>query len=285
MSLASPNQQPNQQQAVEQSTVPLHQRKWFSKFFPPALTLVSFIALWQLGIIIFRVPSYIVPSPWDVVEAFQERGDVVLNATWITFRSAALALTLSVVIGVTVALILASSKRLYNALFPYTVMLQTTPVIAIAPIIIVWFGIGTASITAVAVIISVFPIIANTTTGLLSTDPNLVQLFRLYRASPWALLTKLRLPYALPYFFAGFRVAAGLAVIGAIVGEYVAGMGGSRGGLGFIIVESANRLRMAQVFAATLASALLGVSFLLAINGLSYAALHRWHASASKHES
>jgi NitT/TauT family transport system permease protein len=256
-----------------------------SKVVPPALTLVGFLAIWQLIIAIFQIPSYLVPSPLNVVEAFQERGDVVLQATWITFRSAALALVLSVVIGVIVALILASSKQLYNALFPYTVMLQTTPVIAIAPIIIVWFGIGIASITAVAVIISVFPIIANTTTGLLSTDPNLVQLFKLYRGSRWAVLTKLRLPYALPYFFAGFRVAAGLAVIGAIVGEYVAGMGGSRGGLGFIIVESANRLRMAQVFAATLASALLGVSFLVAINALSYAALHRWHASASKHES
>lgn len=258
-------------------------RSW-RKFIPPAVTLLILLVLWQTAILVFSLPSYLVPSPLAVVDAFRSRGDIILNATWITFRASALALIVSTVLGVGVALLLASSKLLHSALFPYTVILQTTPVIAIAPIIVVWFGVGTFSITTVAVIISVFPIIANTTTGLLSTDPNLLQLFALYNASPWAVLRKLRLPYALPYFFSGLRVAAGLAVIGAIVGEYVAGMGGSRGGLGFIIVESANRLRMAQVFAATLVSALLGVSLLLLINALSHMALRRWHASASSHE-
>ncbi len=263
---------------------PSRTRSTLSNLAPPAITFVVTIALWQAVITLFDIPPYLVPGPLDVVNALRESWRTILNATWMTFQASAYALLISVVLGVSVALILASSKRLHKALFPYTVVLQTTPVIAVAPIIVVWFGIGMSSITTVGVIISVFPIIANTTTGLLSTDPNLLQLFRLYNASRWQILTKLRLPYALPYFFAGARVAAGLAVIGAIVGEYVAGMGGKRGGLGFVIVESANRLRMGQVFAATLASAILGVLFLVTINMLSNAVLGRWHASAAKHE-
>ncbi|MDZ7703958.1 MAG: ABC transporter permease [Trueperaceae bacterium] len=265
-------------------TTPSRTRNTLSNLTPPAITFVVTIALWQAIITLFDIPPYLVPGPLDVVNALRESWRTILNATWMTFQASAYALLISVVLGVSVALILASSKRLYKALFPYTVVLQTTPVIAVAPIIVVWFGIGMSSITTVGVIISVFPIIANTTTGLLSTDPNLLQLFRLYNASRWQILTKLRLPYALPYFFAGARVAAGLAVIGAIVGEYVAGMGGKRGGLGFVIVESANRLRMGQVFAATLASAILGVLFLVAINTLSHVVLKHWHASAAKHE-
>ncbi len=258
--------------------------RFLSTFGPPALTLLLILVLWQGIVSLFKLPAYLVPGPSDVWEAFVSDGATIWTATYLTFRSSIIALLISVVVGVIVALLLASSKRLYRAAFPYTVILQTTPVIAVAPIIIVWMGIGLPAIATIAVIICVFPIIANTTTGLLSTEGKLLQLFQLYGATPWQVLWKLRLPFALPYFFAGLRVAAGLAVIGAIVGEYVAGMGGNQGGLGFVIVESANRLQMGKVFAAALASALLGVAFLVSINLLSFLALRRWHASAVSHE-
>lgn len=250
---------------------------------PPTVAFILFTGLWQGAVSFFELPSYLVPAPADVIEAFASEGTTIATATWLSFRSSAIALLISVAVGV-VALLLASSKLLYQATFPYTVVLQTTPVIAVAPIIIVWFGIGLPAIATIAVIICVFPVIANTTTGLRSTEPKLLHLFQLYHASRWQVLWKLQLPYAMPYFFAGVRIAAGLAVIGAIVGEYVAGMGPNHGGLGFIIVESANRLRMGQVFEAALASALLGVGFLVAINTVSHFVLRRWHASAGAHE-
>ena len=133
-----------------------------------------------------------------------------LALPWLTFRASALALVLSTVLGAALALALASSAGLYRALFPYTVVLQTTPVIAVAPVVIIWFGVGLPAIVTIAVLVSIFPVVASTTAGLLSTDKGLVRLFDLYRASPWQGLVKLRLPYALPYFFAGVRVAGGV---------------------------------------------------------------------------
>ena len=245
---------------------------------------VAVVALWQLGVALFKPPSYLLPGPSRVLAAFWERGPQLLVATWLTFRASALALVLSTVLGATLALALASSTRLYRALFPYTVVLQTTPVIAVAPVVIIWFGVGLPAIVTIAVLVSIFPVVASTTAGLLSTDKGLVKLFDLYRASPWQGLVKLRLPYALPYFFAGVRVAAGLAVIGAIVGEFVAGMGGNRGGLGFFITDAASRLAMADVFAAAFVSAGLGVGFLLLIDFVSRSSLRHWHASSSEQE-
>ena len=135
-----------------------------------------------------------------------------------------------------------------------------------APLIVVWFGFGFRSVVLTAVITSIFPVIATTTTGLLSADPRLEDLFRFYRAPRWTLLFKLRLPASLPYFLSGLRIAAGLAVVGAIVAEYVSGMGGSRGGLGFVLVDSAHRLEMEVVFAAALLAIAMGILFLGLVN-------------------
>ena len=238
------------------------QRKFFLRLLPPVLAFLGVLALWQLGVVLFKPPAYLLPGPLEVAAAFQERGPRLLGAAWLTFQASALALLLSTVLGAASALALASSATLYRAFFPYTVVLQTTPVIAVAPVVIIWFGVGLPAIVTIAVLVSIFPVVASTTAGLRATPPPLERLFRLYRASPWQVLLKLRLPYALPYFFAGVRVGAGLAVIGAIVGEFVAGMGGRRGGLGFFITDAASRLDMADVFAATFVSAALGVGFL-----------------------
>ena len=250
----------------------------------PVLALIIIITLWQISVITFKWPHYLVPSPKHVIAAFFEKRKELLTATWVTFRISALALLLATIIGLAISLFLALSKYLYRAFFPYTIILQTTPIIAIAPVIIVWFGIGMPAMVTIAVIMSVFPIIASTTTGLFSTDSSLIQLFQLYNASPWQLLSKLRLPYALPYFFSGLRIAAGLSVIGTIIGEYVAGMSTMRGGLGYFILVAYNYLQTAEIFAATILSITLGIFFLLMINCFSYLVLRRWHASAIRIE-
>ncbi len=260
-------------------------RKHFlHRALPPALAFLGVVALWQLGVVLFKPPAYLLPGPYAVLAAFWERGPRLLGAAWLTLQASALALLLATVLGAALALALASSTALYRAFFPYTVVLQTTPVIAVAPVVVIWFGVGLPAIVVIAALVSVFPVVANTTAGLLSTDPQLVRLFRLYRASPLQVLVKLRLPYALPYFFAGVRVAAGLAVIGAIVGEFVAGMGGNRGGLGFFITDAASRLKIADVFAATLLAAALGVGFLGLTDLVSRSSLRRPPTSADEQD-
>jgi NitT/TauT family transport system permease protein len=255
---------------------------WLRNMIAPAIAFVILIALWQLAIIIFKPQPFIVPSPMKVIEAFQERGDRLLSASWITFRGAALAFIASSLIGALVALLLVSVPFLYKGFFPYTVVLQAVPVVAVAPIIIIWFGVGLNAIVAIGVIIAIFPVIANTVIGLRSTDAGLKQLFQLYDATPWQTVFKLRLPAALPYFFTGLRIAAGASVIGAIVGEYIGGMAGTQGGLGFLIVELKGRLQMSSLFATAICAAILGILFFAAVSWLSNLFLKNWHESAQE---
>jgi NitT/TauT family transport system permease protein len=253
---------------------------WLRNMIAPAIAFVILIALWQLAVIIFKPQPFLVPSPMNVIEAFQDRGGRLLSASWITFQGAAYAFIASSVLGAIIALLLVSVPFLYKGFFPYTVVLQAVPVVAVAPIIIIWFGIGMPAIVAIAVVISIFPIIANTVIGLRSTDAGLKQLFQLYDATPWQTVLKLRLPAALPYFFTGLRIAAGSSVIGAIVGEYMAGMAGTRGGLGFLVVELSRKLQMSSLFATVLCAAVLGLLFFAIVSWLSNLFLRNWHESA-----
>jgi NitT/TauT family transport system permease protein len=253
---------------------------WLRSMIAPAIAFVILIALWQLAIIIFKPQPFLVPSPIDVIEAFRERGGRLLSASWITFQGAAYAFIASSILGALIALLLVSVPFLYKGFFPYTVVLQAVPVVAVAPIIIIWFGIGMPAIVAIAVVIAIFPIIANTVIGLRSTDTGLKQLFQLYDAKPWQTVLKLRLPAALPYFFTGLRIAAGSSVIGAIVGEYMAGMAGTRGGLGFLVVELSRKLQMSSLFATVICAAVLGILFFAIVSWLSNLFLKNWHESA-----
>jgi NitT/TauT family transport system permease protein len=253
---------------------------WLSNMIAPAIAFVILITVWQLAVVIFKPQPFILPSPLNVVEAFQERGDRLLSASWITFRGAALAFIASSLIGALVALLLVSVPFLYKGFFPYTVVLQAVPVVAVAPIIIIWFGVGLPAVVAIGVIIAIFPVIANTVIGLRSTDAGLKQLFQLYDATPWQTVFKLRLPAALPYFFTGLRIAAGSSVIGAIVGEYIGGMAGTKGGLGFLVIELSRRLQMSSLFATVLCAALLGILFFGVVSYFSNLFLKNWHESA-----
>ncbi len=262
------------------STINAPRFSWLQDLIAPAIAFVILIVLWQLAVIIFKPQPFILPSPMQVIEAFQERGSRLLSATWITFRGAALAFIASSLIGALVALLLVSIPFLYKGFFPYTVVLQAVPVVAIAPIIIIWFGVGLNAVVAIGVIIAIFPVIANTVIGLRSTDAGLKQLFQLYDATPWQTVLKLRLPAALPYFFTGLRIAAGSSVIGAIVGEYIGGMAGTRGGLGFLVIELSRKLQMASLFATVICAAILGILFFAVVSWLSNLFLRNWHESA-----
>lgn len=268
------------QQASPSVTVTKPRSSWLENVLPPVVAFVIIVILWQLAVIVFAPPPFILPGPRGVIEAFQDRGDRLFSATWITFRGAALSFLASSLIGALVALLLVSVPFLYKGFFPYTVVLQAVPVVAIAPIIIIWFGVGLNAIVAIGVIIAIFPVIANTVIGLRSTDTGLKHLFQLYDATPWQTVLKLRLPAALPYFFTGLRIAAGASVIGAIVGEYIGGMAGTQGGLGFLIVELKGRLQMSSLFATAICAAILGILFFAVVSWVSNLFLKNWHESA-----
>jgi NitT/TauT family transport system permease protein len=198
----------------------------------------------------------------------------LLRALVATSSAAVTGFAMSAVTGIAIAVLLSSSRFVERAFYPYAVFFQTVPLIAIAPLLVIWFGYGLQTVIASAFIASVFPVIANTLTGILSTDPALRDLFKLYGAKSLTTLFKLRLPAALPQVFTGLRVSAGLAVIGAIVGEFIGG-----GGLGSVVDIARTQQRIDKVFAAVLLASVLGLALFGLINLISHLALRRWHAS------
>jgi NitT/TauT family transport system permease protein len=246
-----------------------------------ACVFAALLLLWQSVLWIFRVPPFMLPSPWSVARAVVARFPTLLTSLSITAEEAGGGLVASVIAGVIIALIFAQSRWVRRTLYPYTILLQTVPIVAIAPLILMWVGAGAASVTLIAFIISLAPIIANTTQGLVSVDENLVHLFLMHNASPWQLLFKLRLPYAVPSLFVGIRIASGISVIGAITGELYAGSSRvGKGGLGYSILYASSQLQTAYLFALVLAATVLGFAFFFIVMFLEWYFLHRWHESA-----
>ncbi len=241
----------------------------------------ALLFLWQSVLWIFRVPAFMLPSPLAVGKAVVARFPALLNSLSITAEEAGGGLIASVIVGVIIALIFAQSRWVRRVLYPYTILLQTVPIVAIAPLILMWVGAGTASVMLIAFIISLAPIIANTTQGLVSVDENLVHLFLMHNASSRQLLFKLRLPYAVPSLFVGIRIASGISVIGAITGELYAGSSRvGEGGLGYSILYASSQLQTAYLFALVLAATVLGFAFFFVVMFLEWHFLHRWHESA-----
>jgi NitT/TauT family transport system permease protein len=241
----------------------------------------ALLALWELALWVLHVPPYMLPSPWAVANAVGARFSSLVSSFVITAEEAAGGLLVSVVIGVAVALIFAQSRWVRRMLYPWTLLLQTVPIVAIAPLILMWFGAGTASVTLIAFIISLAPIIANTTQGLISVDENLVHLFVMHNASAAQILFKLRLPHSVPSLFVGIRIASGIAVIGAITGELYAGSSRvGEGGLGYSILYASSQLQTDYLFALVLAATVLGFGFLFLVMFLEWYFLHNWHESA-----
>ena len=228
------------------------------------------------------------PAPrrnWARVLAPLLMGLIVLAASLlVTLQTTALALLLAVTSGVALAVLFSQSRWVEMTFLPYAVMLQVTPVVAIAPLIIIWVNNVQAALLICAWLVAFFPIVSNTTIGLNSTDRNLLDLYRLLGASRWQTLVQLRLPAALPFFLAGLRISGGLALIGAIVAEFVAGTGGASSGLAYRILEAGYQLQIPRMFAALALISLSGAAIFLALSLVSHLLLRRWHESALRAE-
>ncbi len=242
--------------------------------------LVCILALWQGVVSFYHLPVYILPGPMVVVAAMHTRFPSLLNSLWITTEEAAGGLLASIVAGVAVAMVFAQWRWLRQLAYPYTILLQTVPIVAIAPLIILWIGAGIPAVMVVTFIICLAPIIANTTQGLISVEENLVHLFLMHKATPAQIMFKLRLPNALPDFFTGIRISAGISVIGGLTGELFAGSTRvGEGGLGYAIIYANNQMETGYMFALVLAATVLGFSFFFLVMFFEWLALHSWHES------
>ncbi len=223
----------------------------------PVTVLVVAVAAWQLFVWAWKVPAIVVPAPLDVADALLRDSSTLMEACRQTAKAAMTGLMGSVFVGVLGAFAFSQSRIIRSAFYPYAILLQTVPIIAIAPIVVVSIGRGFYGIVVISMIISIFPIITSTTTGLLQVDANLLELFRLNGATRWQTLWKLRLPNSLPYLVSGLRIASGAAIVGAIVGEFF--VGDDVKGLGVLIQNKSGGFRTDELYATVLVSTLLGV--------------------------
>ena len=251
---------------------------------PIAIGVLSIIA-WDLIVRVNHIPHYILPGPLLVAKSLADNWPTLLPALLVTLQITFMALTVAVLGGVGLALLFAQSKWIEISLFPYAVVLQVTPIIAIAPLILIYVDNTHVALLICAWIVAFFPILSNTTLGLNSADHNLLDLFQLYGASRWQVLRYLRIPSALPYFLGGLRIAGGLSLIGAVVAEFTAGTAGKGSGLAYRILESGYRLNIPLMFAALLLITATGIVIFLFFTALSHLALRKWHESAMKRES
>jgi NitT/TauT family transport system permease protein len=250
-----------------------------SRFAPFVLGL-GVLAVWEIAVRLREVPSYILPGPLLILRTIVADAGLLFPSLWATLEVAFLALLASVIVGVAIAAALAQARWLEAAFLPYVIVLQVTPIVAIAPLIIVWVENARAALVLCAWIVAVFPIIANTLIGLKSVPDDLEALFRLHRATRWQRLRLLQAPTALPHFFTGLRISGGLALIGAIVAEFVAGTGGEGSGLAYRILEAGYRLQVPRMFAALVLLSAAGVLIYVALDRLARVSLRRWHESA-----
>jgi NitT/TauT family transport system permease protein len=243
----------------------------------PLVLLALLVGVWELVCRVAHVPPYLLPAPSGVAAALVERWPVLLASAWTTLLMALTALALASVCACAVALVVALSPLAERAVRPLAVALQVTPVVAIAPLVVIWSGLDHPwrAVVVLAAIVAFFPIFSGALTGLASADPDLERLFDLYGADRLQRLRRLRLPAATPFLLEGHKVAAGLAVIGAVVAEWVGGSGQTQG-LAWRILEAGNRLRTAEMFAAVLVLALLAVALHGVVGRLERGALHRW---------
>ncbi len=249
----------------------------------PLAVFIIFMAIWQFGAQLFQIPHYILPKPTDIYQAGVGNWENLRVSVLTTITEAVVGFVFSVIGGVAGAILMASSKILEKSFYPYAILLQTIPIVAIAPIIVIWFGAGMSAIIMISFTIGFFPMLSNTLIGLNSTNASMLNLLKLYQASKWEIMWKVRIPSALPYIMAGLKISCTLAVIGAIVGEYIAGIGGGSGGLGYAITVASTRLQTAYLFACGISAAILGIVFFLIINFISKLLLGSWHESEMNH--
>lgn len=251
----------------------------FVRYAAPVLVALVVLALWQWLTAAREIPAYILPSPLVVLDTLVRDRALLLDALGVTLGIALAALAISIVAGALLALLFVQSRWIEMSLFPYAVLLQVTPIVAVAPLIIIWVEDTRIALVMCAVVVAIFPIISNTTLGLRSVDPGLLNLFRMCRATRPQILLRLRVPCALPYFFGGLRIASGLSLIGAVVAEFVAGTGGAGAGLAYQILLAGIQLNIPRLFAALALITLSGVALFGLSVLASRLALAHWHDS------
>lgn len=250
------------------------------RWLAPLVVGLVFLLLWQSLCAALAVPVYLIPKPTDIAHTLWTDGPSLLLALGTTLKITVLAFALATVLGIIAAFLFVQSRLIEASLFPYAILLQVTPVVAVAPLIIIWVKQPTLALVICATLVTVFPIISNTVLGLRSVNPGLVNLFKLNRASRWQTLVRLRIPSALPFFFGGLRISSGLALIGAVVAEFVAGTGGTGAGLAYEILQAGFQINIPRLFAALALISLTGIALFISMDWLSKKALGHWHDSA-----
>jgi NitT/TauT family transport system permease protein len=242
---------------------------------------VAFIAAWELLVRYLAIPRFVLPAPSMIAAALIDDFSPLVGSLWVTLKVTLAAFAVALMLGIVFAILFVQSRLFEVSLFPYAVMLQVTPIVSIAPLVLIWVGLDhlERALLILATIVAFFPILSNATLGLKSVDHNLQNLFDLYGATRWQRLKELQFPSALPYLLGGMRISGGLALIGAVVAEFVAGSGTGTG-LAWRIVEAGNRLNIPRMFAALLLLSLLGISIFFGLSALEYLLLRKWHESA-----
>ena len=256
--------------------------RFWTRVVPPVLLFLIVLAAWQTATSVEKIPRFLLPGPADVLRAARDNFPKLAAATGVTAAGALCGFAASVLGGTLIAVVFSQSALIRRSFFPYAIFLQTVPIVAIAPLIMLWSGPGFRSVVIVAFIVSVFPVVTNATAGLTRIDADLVDLFRLHGASRWQTLIKLRLPSSVPSIVTGARTSSGLAVIGTIVGEFFVGYDASeRFGLGYLIQQSSDQLKTDVLFCAVLSSTLLGLVVFAAVGLAGATILRRWDSESA----
>jgi NitT/TauT family transport system permease protein len=263
---------------------PLHERRDRAlRIALPVIVLVLGLAIWELAVRIVNIPPYVLPDPGLIARTLMSDWSLLFQSLLVTLLTTFEGFLLAAVGGVGLAVLFNQSRLLEYSLYPYAVILQVTPIVAVAPLLLIYLP-QPLAVLACAWIVAFFPVLANTTLGLHSVDRNLADLFALYGASRWQMLWHLKLPSALPYILGGLRIAGGLSLIGAVVAEIAAGSAGAGSGLAYRIAESGYRLNIPRMFAALLLLSVAGIVIFYLLSLINYLALRRWHESALEEE-
>lgn len=268
----------------EEAIARRHRRHKIARWLLPSLVMILALAVWQAYCVIAEVPHYILPSPLLIGQSLVKDWDVLWPAMKATGRLTILALIMAIIGGLALAVAFTQSKWVEMSLFPYAVILQVTPVVAIAPLLQIYMDSAFSAALLCAWIVAFFPILSNTTVGLKSADHNLQDLFTIYGATKWQRLRLLAMPSALPYFLSGLKIAGGLALIGAVVAEFVIGRAGTGLGLASTLLEASYRFNFGRLYSALVLISVMGIAIFGLMSLISYFSLYKWHESAIKRE-
>jgi len=258
---------------------PLIQYPQVQRLLWPLMVATALLLFWEIGLRQLGVPVYLVPKPSDIALTLYAQHTALLASLLTTLKVTLLAFVLAVAIGTLIAFLCVQSRIVESCLMPWAILFQVTPVVAIAPLVIVWIHNTTLALVVCAMLVAVFPVLTNTTLGLRSVSPGLLNLFHINHASRWQILMRLRVPNALPYFFSGLRISCGLALIGAVVAEFVAGTGGSGAGLAWQILQAGFQLNLPLMFAALFLITCTGLALWALMSLLTRWCLRGWHDS------